>query len=51
VAVDGKVAVRTLMPLCLSYDHRVLDGGDAVRFLREIVAGLQTFPEPDVKIK
>jgi pyruvate dehydrogenase E2 component (dihydrolipoamide acetyltransferase) len=51
VAVDGKLAVRTLMPLCLSYDHRVLDGGDAVRFLREIVAGLQTFPEPDVKIK
>jgi pyruvate dehydrogenase E2 component (dihydrolipoamide acetyltransferase) len=51
VAVDGKVAVRTLVPLCLSYDHRVLDGGDAVRFLREIVAGLQTFPESDVKIK
>jgi pyruvate dehydrogenase E2 component (dihydrolipoamide acetyltransferase) len=51
VAAAGKVTVRTLMPLCLSYDHRVLDGGDAVRFLKDIVAGLQTFSESDVKIK
>jgi pyruvate dehydrogenase E2 component (dihydrolipoyllysine-residue acetyltransferase) len=51
VVSDGKVVIRTLMPLCLSYDHRVLDGGDAVRFLKEIVAGLQSFPESEVKIK
>ena len=50
VAVDGKVTVRTRLPLCLAYDHRVLDGGDAVRFLLEIVAGLESFPEEDVKI-
>jgi pyruvate dehydrogenase E2 component (dihydrolipoamide acetyltransferase) len=50
VVVDGKIAIRTLLPLCLSYDHRVLDGGDAVRFLREIIAGLESFPEADVKI-
>lgn len=49
VVLDGKVAVRTLLPLCLAYDHRVLDGGDAVRFLREIVGGLEAFPEADVK--
>jgi pyruvate dehydrogenase E2 component (dihydrolipoamide acetyltransferase) len=48
---DGKVVVRTIMPLCLAYDHRVLDGGEAVRFLQEIVAGLQSFPESEVKIK
>ena len=48
---DGKVVVRTITPLCLAYDHRVLDGGDAVRFLKEIVAGLQSFPESEVKIK
>jgi pyruvate dehydrogenase E2 component (dihydrolipoamide acetyltransferase) len=48
---DGKIVVRTVMPLCLAYDHRVLDGGDAVRFLEEIVAGLQSFPEPEVKMK
>jgi pyruvate dehydrogenase E2 component (dihydrolipoamide acetyltransferase) len=48
---DGKIVVRTVMPLCLAYDHRVLDGGDAVRFLKEVVAGLQAFPESEVKIK
>ena len=48
---DGKIVVRTVIPLCLAYDHRVLDGGDAVRFLKEIVAGLQSFPESEVKIK
>ena len=50
VVVDGKIAIRTLLPLCLSYDHRVLDGGDAVRFLREIIAGLESFSEAEVKI-
>jgi pyruvate dehydrogenase E2 component (dihydrolipoamide acetyltransferase) len=51
VVVEGKVAVRTLVPLCLAYDHRVLDGGDAVRFLRDIVAGLESLPEDQVAIK
>ena len=50
VVVDGKIAIRTVLPLCLSYDHRVLDGGDAVRFLREIIAGLESFPEADARI-
>jgi pyruvate dehydrogenase E2 component (dihydrolipoamide acetyltransferase) len=50
VVVDGKIAIRTLLPLCLSYDHRVLDGGDAVRFLREIIAGLESFTEAEVRI-
>ena len=50
VVVDGKIAIRTLLPLCLSYDHRVLDGGDAVRFLHEIIAGLESFTEAEVKI-
>ncbi len=50
VVVDGKIAIRTLLPLCLSYDHRVLDGADAVRFLREIIAGLEAFPEGEVRM-
>jgi pyruvate dehydrogenase E2 component (dihydrolipoyllysine-residue acetyltransferase) len=50
VVVDGKIAIRTLLPLCLSYDHRVLDGGDAVRFLKEIIAGLESFPEAEVRM-
>ena len=48
---DAKILVRTIVPLCLAYDHRVLDGGDAVRFLKEVVAGLQSFPEAEVKPK
>ena len=51
VAVEGKIAVRTLLPLCLAYDHRVLDGADAVRFLQEIIAGLENFSEAQVKLK
>jgi pyruvate dehydrogenase E2 component (dihydrolipoamide acetyltransferase) len=51
VVREGKVAIRTLAPLCLSYDHRVLDGADAVRFLRDIIGGLQAFPESELKLK
>lgn len=32
---------RLMMPLDLSYDHRVIDGADAARFLRWICAGLE----------
>ena len=34
-----------------AYDHRVLDGADAVRFLKDIIAGLESFNEADVKLK
>jgi pyruvate dehydrogenase E2 component (dihydrolipoamide acetyltransferase) len=50
VAVDGKIAIRTMLPLCLAYDHRVLDGADAVRFLKDIVAALEGFEEADLKL-
>ncbi|WP_019023567.1 MULTISPECIES: 2-oxoglutarate dehydrogenase complex dihydrolipoyllysine-residue succinyltransferase [unclassified Thioalkalivibrio] len=33
VAVDGEVAIRPMMYIALSYDHRLVDGADAVRFL------------------
>jgi len=33
VAVDGKVEVRPMMYLALSYDHRIIDGREAVTFL------------------
>lgn len=51
VVVKNKIAIRTLLPLCLSYDHRVLDGADAVRFLKEIISELESFTEADVKVK
>jgi len=33
VAVDGKVEIRPMMYLALSYDHRIIDGKEAVTFL------------------
>lgn len=33
VAVDGQVVIRPMMYLALSYDHRLIDGKDAVQFL------------------
>lgn len=38
---DGKIVFRNMMPLSLSYDHRVIDGADAVRFLRWIANAAQ----------
>jgi 2-oxoglutarate dehydrogenase E2 component (dihydrolipoamide succinyltransferase) len=36
VAVDGKVEIRPVMYLALSYDHRLIDGREAVQFLIRI---------------
>jgi pyruvate dehydrogenase E2 component (dihydrolipoamide acetyltransferase) len=50
VARDGKVEVRLMTPLGLSYDHRVIDGGAAARFIVDLVRALQEFEEAQVKI-
>jgi pyruvate dehydrogenase E2 component (dihydrolipoamide acetyltransferase) len=34
--VDGELRPRTVLPLALSYDHRIADGADAARFVRWI---------------
>jgi 2-oxoglutarate dehydrogenase E2 component (dihydrolipoamide succinyltransferase) len=36
VAIDGKVEIRPMMYLALSYDHRVIDGKDSVSFLKSV---------------
>ena len=36
IAVDGKVVIRPMMYLALSYDHRVIDGRDSVGFLVKV---------------
>ena len=41
VWVDGKFEPRMLMPLSLSYDHRLIDGADGTRFLRWIVDAIE----------
>ena len=40
---DDQFVPRTLLPLTLSYDHRVIDGGSAARFMVELVESLQRF--------
>jgi pyruvate dehydrogenase E2 component (dihydrolipoamide acetyltransferase) len=41
VWADGQFVPRLMMPLSLSYDHRVVDGADGVRFLRWVVDALE----------
>jgi pyruvate dehydrogenase E2 component (dihydrolipoamide acetyltransferase) len=41
VYTDGEFVARFLMPLTLSYDHRVIDGADGVRILRWIVEAIE----------
>ncbi|MBC8139638.1 MAG: 2-oxoglutarate dehydrogenase complex dihydrolipoyllysine-residue succinyltransferase [Fibrella sp.] len=36
VVVDGEMAIRPMMYIALSYDHRIVDGGTAVRFLVKV---------------
>jgi pyruvate dehydrogenase E2 component (dihydrolipoamide acetyltransferase) len=50
VARDGKVEVRMLTPLGLSYDHRVIDGGAAARFMVDLVQALQDMKEEVVHL-
>jgi 2-oxoglutarate dehydrogenase E2 component (dihydrolipoamide succinyltransferase) len=36
VVVNGEIEIRPMMYLALSYDHRIVDGADAVQFLVRI---------------
>jgi len=40
-AVDGAPAVRRVLPLSLSFDHRVVTGGEAARFLTAVIEDLE----------
>ncbi|MGQ0750720.1 MAG: dihydrolipoamide acetyltransferase family protein [Betaproteobacteria bacterium] len=41
VVVDDQPAVRRMLPLSLTFDHRVVTGGEAGRFLNAVIADLQ----------
>lgn len=41
VFIDGKFEPRMMLPLSLSYDHRLIDGADGARFLRWVAAALE----------
>lgn len=42
VVRDGRARIRVVMPLSLSYDHRIVDGADAARFLNAVIEGLES---------
>jgi pyruvate dehydrogenase E2 component (dihydrolipoamide acetyltransferase) len=50
VVRDNKIEPRLMLPMGLSYDHRVIDGAAAARFTVELVQGFENFKEEDVKI-
>ncbi|HEX6988241.1 MAG TPA: dihydrolipoamide acetyltransferase family protein [Bacillota bacterium] len=45
VVRDGEIVVRSILPLALSFDHRVVDGAYAARFLNRVMAYLE---QPDL---
>ena len=50
VVREGKVEVRMMTPMALSYDHRVIDGGSAARFTVDLLKAFENFGEEAVKI-
>ena len=41
IAVNGKIEIRPVMYLALSYDHRIIDGKDSVSFLKTLKDNLE----------
>jgi pyruvate dehydrogenase E2 component (dihydrolipoamide acetyltransferase) len=50
VVREDKIVPRMMMPLTVSYDHRLIDGGSAARFSVDLVRALEQFPEDEVKL-
>ena len=40
IYIDGKFVTRTMLPLSLSYDHRIIDGAEAARFNNDLKENL-----------
>lgn len=50
VVRDGSIASRPMMPITISYDHRVIDGGTAARFAVDLVQAFENFDEAQVSL-
>jgi pyruvate dehydrogenase E2 component (dihydrolipoamide acetyltransferase) len=50
VVREGKIEARLLTPMALSYDHRVIDGGNAARFAVDLVKAFENFEEATVTV-
>lgn len=51
VVREGQITPRLMVPLAVSYDHRVIDGGAAARFIVDLVRALEEFPEEAVRLE
>jgi pyruvate dehydrogenase E2 component (dihydrolipoamide acetyltransferase) len=50
VVHDSKIEPRLMLPIAISYDHRVIDGGVAARFAVDLVRAFEKFDEAGVKL-
>jgi pyruvate dehydrogenase E2 component (dihydrolipoamide acetyltransferase) len=50
VVREKSIKARMMLPLALSYDHRVIDGGAAARFMVDLVKAIEGFGERGVKL-
>jgi pyruvate dehydrogenase E2 component (dihydrolipoamide acetyltransferase) len=50
VVRDSKIEPRLMLPIAISYDHRVIDGGVAARFAVDLVQAVEKFDEGGVKL-
>lgn len=48
VVREKQIVQRMMLPLAISYDHRVIDGGAAARFTVDLLAALESFTEKDM---
>ena len=42
VALNGQVVIRPMMYVALSYDHRIVDGKEAVTFLKRVKEAIES---------
>lgn len=50
VVRDGQIVARLMTPIAVSYDHRVIDGGNAARFAVDLVKAFENFSEDLAKV-
>jgi pyruvate dehydrogenase E2 component (dihydrolipoamide acetyltransferase) len=48
VVREKQIVQRMMLPIAISYDHRVIDGGAAARFTVDLLAAIEGFTEKDV---
>lgn len=47
VVIDDAIAIRSMMNMCISFDHRILDGATLGRFMQAVKKGLESIgPDP-----